>query len=814
MPEEPDPPQPPPDEPGQFGGVSPDEMFARAMQSVRMTGGPGEWQPPTMEEAAQLFPGYEVLQLLGRGGMGAVFKARQIELDRFVAIKLLPLEISVDQNFVGRFRREARAMAKLNHPNIIAVHDFGQTGEGHLFFVMEFVGGANLHEVIQQVGLDPDQALSLVGQVCAALAYAHGKGVVHRDIKPANVMVNDEWHVKVADFGLARLTDPAADIFSTATTGLVMGTPAYMAPEQKSGAHVDHRADIYSLGVMLYEMLCRQVPRGIFPPPSQCIGCDERLDHIVNRAMQQQPELRYQNTAEMKADVDTARTPPPPPQPAVRRAPPPPKPIGLWIGIGGGVVVLFVAGFFALKPNPPPQQTATPIAEVAPIKPDETKPPKPTPSTIKIDQPKVASVEVLPVATPKPELAARTTPAPTPPAPRTATPAPKPPSVTGKWLSVQEPQWQAAFAAEVSAPFEKGVADLKKQYVTALDAQLAVAARSGQLDDAVALRAERKLLADGGAIPDADEATTLAALKALRASYRKIFAGLEAERVSKATIVHGRYDAILAKSLLPLTQSQRLDEALEVKAKREQLSAAWLKPPMSPVGRTVAAATKEQPFVNSLGMKFVPVPITGGPKGGQVLFSVWETRVQDYEVFAKETSREWPNAVIPQGPTHPAVLLSLEDAVAFCAWLSKKEGRAYRLPTDAEWSVAVGLGVEGGSTPQEKNGKVAGYPWGEAWPPPQGAGNYGSQLQVDGFEHTSPVGSFAANAFGLYDLSGNVLEWCEEGYDGGKKWWVLRGGSWFLSSEMALRSSGRQYNGPDARRNDYGFRCVLVVPGG
>ena len=813
MPEEPDPHQPPPDEPGLLGGVSPDEMFARGMQSVRMTGGPGEWQPPTMEEAAQLFPGYEVLQLLGRGGMGAVFKARQIELDRFVAIKLLPLEISVDQNFVGRFRREARAMAKLNHPNIIAVHDFGQTGEGHLFFVMEFVEGANLHEIIQQVGLDPDQALLFVGQVCAALAYAHGKGVVHRDIKPANVMVNDEGHVKVADFGLARLTDPAADIFSTATTGLVMGTPAYMAPEQKSGAHVDHRADIYSLGVMLYEMLCRQVPRGIFPPPSQCIGCDERLDHIVNRAMQQQPELRYQNTAEMKADVDTARTPPPPPQPAVMRASPPKaRPIGLWIGLGGGVVVLVVAGFFALMPNPPPQQPATPIAEVAPVKPDETKPPKPTPSTIKIDQPKVASVEVLPVATPKPELAARTTPAPTPPAPRTATPAPKPPSATGIWLAEQEPQWQAAFATEVTAPFEKGVGDLKKQYATALDVQLAAAARSGQLDDAVALRAECKLLADGGAIPAADEATTLAALKALRASYRKIFAGLEAERVSKATIVHGRYDAILAKSLLPLTQSQRLDEALEVKAKREQLTAAWLKPPSGPIERRLAATIKDQPFVNSLGMKFLPVPITGGQKGGQVLFSVWETRVQDYEVFAMETKREWPNAGIPQGPTHPAVFVNWEDAVAFCAWLSKKEGRSYRLPTDAEWSVAAGLGVEPGNTPGEKNGKVAGYPWGTAWPPPQGAGNYGSNLHVDSFEYTSPVGSFAANAFGIYDLSGNVWEWCEDSLP--NQFGVLRGGSWFNSDEIIQRSSCRHFNRPDARKNYYGFRCVMVVSGG
>ena len=128
-----------------------------------------------MEEAARLFPGYEVLELLGRGGMGAVYQARQIELDRLVAIKLLPLEISVDKDFADRFRREARAMAKLNHPNIITVYDFGTTAKGISISSWNFVEGANLADIIHQVGLDGDQALSIVEQVCTALAYAHGK---------------------------------------------------------------------------------------------------------------------------------------------------------------------------------------------------------------------------------------------------------------------------------------------------------------------------------------------------------------------------------------------------------------------------------------------------------------------------------------------------------------------------------------------------------------------------------------------------------------------------------------------------------------
>ncbi|MDR3406192.1 MAG: DUF1080 domain-containing protein [Chthoniobacter sp.] len=398
MPEEKEPPDSSlPEQSTLLGNIAPDEMLARGMQSVKMTSGAtGTWQPPTMEECARLFPGYEVLRLLGRGGMGAVYQARQIELDRLVAIKLLPLEISVDKDFADRFRREARAMAKLNHPNIIAVYDFGTTREGHLFFVMEFVEGANLYDIIHQVGLDGDQALSIAEQVCTALAYAHSKGIVHRDIKPANVMIDTESHVKVADFGLARLTDSSAMDLGHTMTGTVMGTPDYMAPEQMKGMNVDHRADIYSVGVMLYEMLCREVPKGIFDPPSHRTSCDVRIDQIVIRSMQQAPDRRYQSTAEMKSDILSARVPVivPDVQPALRvsaspaplgppKKPAPPKAAGaaapnrpalpiaakpavmkaiplpgpkksklpLYAGLGVGVVAIAAAAFFLLKPK-------------------------------------------------------------------------------------------------------------------------------------------------------------------------------------------------------------------------------------------------------------------------------------------------------------------------------------------------------------------------------------------------------------------------------------------------------------------------------
>jgi formylglycine-generating enzyme required for sulfatase activity len=222
---------------------------------------------------------------------------------------------------------------------------------------------------------------------------------------------------------------------------------------------------------------------------------------------------------------------------------------------------------------------------------------------------------------------------------------------------------------------------------------------------------------------------------------------------------------------------------------------------------TPSVPEADVPFVNSLGMKFLHVPTA---RGSRVLFSVWETRVQDYEAFASETRRTWQKPSFPQGPTHPAVNVTWQDAVAFCAWLSKKEGRTYRLPTDAEWSEAVGLPVETGGTPEEKNANSAGgYPWGKEFPPPQGAGNYGSSLKVDSFENTAPVASFGPNALGLYDLSGNVWEWCEDWVRGKFDFRVVRGGSWD-DAGTSLRSSWRGYAQPSSSSERLGFRCVLV----
>lgn len=252
-------------------------------------------------------PQYEIESLIGRGGMGAVYRGRHLGLNRPVAIKVLPADMLGDPEFAVRFRREARTLAKLHHPGIVSVHDSGETADGNLYFTMELVEGTDLAHLIRGKALPPAAALEIASQVCDALQYAHDQGVIHRDIKPANVLVTRDGRAKLADFGLAR---PDEDIHSRVTkTQRVMGTADYMAPEHRAGLP-DHRADIFSLGVMLYEMLTGHTPRGNWPAPSKITSVDHRLDQIVLKALELEPDHRYQRASDLKSDLEMLKTAP------------------------------------------------------------------------------------------------------------------------------------------------------------------------------------------------------------------------------------------------------------------------------------------------------------------------------------------------------------------------------------------------------------------------------------------------------------------------------------------------------------------------
>lgn len=274
---------------------------------------PGRWQPPEPEQLQASFPQYEIRSVLGRGGMGAVYQGWQKSLRRLVAIKILPPGLEDNgANFAERFQREAQAMARFSHPGIVSVYDAGETADGLFYFVMEYIEGTDVQKMVKTQGpLPPEHALAITAHVCEALAYAHKRGVIHRDIKPANIMVDTEGHVKVADFGLAKVANNESATLLTGSD-VSMGTPDFMAPETMLGmAAADHRADIYAVGAMLYQMLTGRLPRGRFEVPSRCVpGLDVRLDAIIECCLQPDPEKRYSSAAELHTELVRIQTSP------------------------------------------------------------------------------------------------------------------------------------------------------------------------------------------------------------------------------------------------------------------------------------------------------------------------------------------------------------------------------------------------------------------------------------------------------------------------------------------------------------------------
>ncbi|MBL9178117.1 MAG: protein kinase, partial [Verrucomicrobiaceae bacterium] len=407
---------------------------------------PGKiWQPPTAEELQPELPAYEILGLLGRGGMGAVYKARQKSLNREVAIKVLPPMAAEDDgamHFAERFKAEAQSMARLEHPGIVAVYDAGETPGGLLYFVMQYVQGTDVSQMIRSAGrLPPEHVHAIAAHVCDALAYAHANGLIHRDIKPANIMVDTQGRVKVADFGLAKAVDAQTGFTQS---NMAVGTPDFVAPEALiPGVPVDGRADLYAVGVMLYQMLTGQIPRGAWQPASVVApGTDVRFDQIIEKAMAYDREQRHHSATELRQHLDTLLMPavPAPDLQAYssaqmpKAAPPPPErktsfptrsqPPGgaaakkneadknvhstsktpLLIGLGAaaaigiGAFVMFSGGEkakqssplapasgtrVAAAPNPSP--TPTPVKVIEPVK---VKPAKPAPPAEEKEEPK------------------------------------------------------------------------------------------------------------------------------------------------------------------------------------------------------------------------------------------------------------------------------------------------------------------------------------------------------------------------------------------------------------------------------------------
>lgn len=334
-----------------LAGGSVDGLCARCLGALnfdtltRIGGASDEEQyaVPTVEELAEFFPQLDVLSLIGRGGMGVVYKARQKSLHRYVALKLLAPERAGDPMFARRFASEARSLAALNHPHIVGVHDFGEAG-GYFYLLMEYVDGVNLRQLIESRRLTPDEALGIITPVCDALQAAHERGIVHRDVKPENLLIDRNGTVKIADFGIARMMDEpdaegphqaAAD--HPAVHTLAVGTPDYAAPEQRASAPSDHRADIYSLGVVLYEMITGERPgNGVITPPSRRAAVDMRIDEVLLKALQTEPDLRFHTVAEFRERFLEVKE-------QLESKPADPQPIGGWQRRSGLVAMISVS---------------------------------------------------------------------------------------------------------------------------------------------------------------------------------------------------------------------------------------------------------------------------------------------------------------------------------------------------------------------------------------------------------------------------------------------------------------------------------------
>jgi formylglycine-generating enzyme required for sulfatase activity/serine/threonine protein kinase len=621
----------------------------------------------------QQFGEFAVIEKLGQGAMGAVYKARQTSLNRIVALKLLPAHYASDADFLTRFKNEAMAAAALNHPHIVQVYAAGEDRGTH-FFAMEYVEGESFGARMERKGrIDPREVIAVACHVAQALEYAWRKAkVIHRDIKPDNIFLSREGTVKLGDLGLAKLLGNQGAVTQT---GAAMGTPYYVSPEQAMGTkEIDFRADIYSLGCTIYHAISGEPPyRGasamavmlqhISQPPPKIhdlwAACPPPLIGLLDRMLRKRPEERHESYAALLEQL-------------------------FW------------------------------VAE-------------------RIDQPAIAEDAaqslIVPMAVPRS--------ASTPDASRKSSPAP---------------------ATKATAP------------------QAAPPARSS-----------RKMLA----------ILSLAVMAAIA-----VFAWQH----WKSTVPFPRKDVTAAKTPASPATAAAVPTASII----------------------TSDATKEAPFVNTLGMKFVPVP------GTKVLFCIHETRKDDYAAYAAENAGVddgWKNPNREGVPVsfagdHPVCNVSWEDAKGFCAWLSKKEGRAYRLPTDREWSMAVGIAdrEDPNATPASLNGRIPEeYVWGKEWPPPKGAGNFADTATAeklpnqkiipgytDGFATTAPVMSFTPNKLGIYDLAGNVWQYCEDWFDAAHTLHTIRGGNWDDGdSSRPFLLSTRFADKPDYRHNTRGFRCVL-----
>ncbi|MES2924503.1 MAG: bifunctional serine/threonine-protein kinase/formylglycine-generating enzyme family protein [Verrucomicrobiota bacterium] len=724
--------------------------------------GPASGVP--LPEGELLFGRYRYIRELGRGGMGLVLLAHDGELGIDIALKLVPDLLVNDPEAMGELKNEVLRGMVLTHPGI--VHTYGFARDSSMAaIIMEFVDGGNFTELkVAQPGgcFDATDLLPWLEQLWPVLDYAHFEvRIGHRDLKPRNLMYTPSGRIKIADFGISSTINDTVTRVSMRNAS--SGTPAYMSPQQVMGERTSHLDDIYALGATIYELLTGK------PPFYKGQILAQVLDSVAPPMNIRREELGITGkTAIPQAWEET------------------------------------VAACLAKEPSRRPQSAGEVIGRlngaVMDARPAVSKPDK-KPARRSYGSVWIAATAVVLAACAWMVFVKRQVPTPrralqgpsVPP-----TPAPSRPLITSAW---ELPPARAGESYRFTFEAAGGASPLGWSPDSGAPPEGLTLDKQGLLAGTPAEAGERTF---GIKVTDGD--------------------GLSESKAFHLVI--------LSKPRPPPVEP--IPEVAVTPPTAPVEPAAKPEPPLP-------KASKEFPFPNSLDMKFVPV---GAP---DVLFSIWHTRVMDFQKFVLETGydakkgvysvkkggkaefqlfgNDWENPGFFQTPMHPVCGVSWDDATEFCNWLTKyelsknalPEGFVYRLPTDAEWRTSFVLKDRPPHAP-----KILRFPWGTDWDsgPPLGYNLARSELPVgwprvagppDDFPHTSAVDAFVPNRFGIYDIAGNLRQFCNDGPDpGGNKYW-LRGGSWADAKKEVLDIDSKiSTRSPSFRQVDAGFRCVIA----
>lgn len=810
---------------------------------------------PDVSATIPLIPDHEVLRVIGRGAYGEIWLARSLT----GALRAVKMVYRSTFESDRAFQREFQGMSSFEpisraHAGFVDILHVGRTTE-YLYYIMELADDHIAGRKIDIIHYEPrtlkrdlerhnrlsaKESIQLGLSLTEALHALHEHGLTHRDIKPSNIIFID-GAPKLADIGLVAAAGQRSFV----------GTEGYVPPEGPGTP----QADIFSLGKVLYEVSTGK-DRLDFPELDSKLSEREDKDQVLQlngvliKACANEPPRRYSSARRMHDDLA-----------ALARGEPLKKPRAKFALVALSILVAGAAIFGLYQSRQEPRDVRLQIsvktepagalvllgewAKRSPATFDDLEPrkynmrvmlPGYDPMQKMVDVKKSTALPVLRLKRSKGALEIRSEPSGAGFSLRSddgqfsrdgVTPATLIELPTGKYaLTANRGDWDVRDEVEV----ERG--ETTRRTFAFVNGTLSVTSEP----------AGAEIFVDGSLAGEAPARMGIAArrhelsvrLGSWPEQHQSVM--VEAHKESSAHFVFGNGSvkitsapggATVLASGRELGRTPFVIEDVNVGPVTYELRLAGYKPALvtgevTPRQQTFLAARLEkdstahpgEAWTNSLGMKFVPL--------GQIRISIWETRVQDYEMFCRATRRRYEPPDFQQTSTDPVVKVNWFDATAFCKWLTEKERdenlledrQFYRLPTDREWSAVVGLPNETGGTPEARDGKISNeFPWGKQWPAPPDAGNYGSsQLR----RTTMPVGSFKPNALGIYDLGGNVWEWCLESYKGNsgpasRDWGVLRGGSWATSNRVEMQSSYRNVVDRNERDVVCGFRCVLAT---